>query len=163
MIKTQKLNFGLLNDLGCPKKPINHDKAMSFICDVILFESTGHGPKSKLGTQTCSFQDLPLHAPLELLFDCFCYLFYIISAMELLTWISDNPCRSINQRLGKKKGIEFIKGDEIKAHKIMSSIVVSNTFTLQFLPRQAQWPDVLTKALSADKVSSSHIQASCLH
>ncbi|KAI5324383.1 hypothetical protein L3X38_033456 [Prunus dulcis] len=33
----------------------------------------------------------------------------------------------------------------------MSSIVVSNALTLQFLPPQAQWPDVLTKALSADK------------
>ncbi|VVA34304.1 PREDICTED: ribonuclease [Prunus dulcis] len=37
----------------------------------------------------------------------------------------------------------------------MSSIVVSNALTLQFLPRQAQWPDVLTKALSADKVQNA--------
>lgn len=41
-------------------KPIRHGKMMSFTRGVIPFEMVGHGPKLKLGAQTCNLLVFPL-------------------------------------------------------------------------------------------------------
>lgn len=41
-VKTLKLDFGLVNYLGCQKKLIYHGKVMCFTCDTVPFKLTGH-------------------------------------------------------------------------------------------------------------------------
>ncbi|CAL9020872.1 unnamed protein product [Prunus brigantina] len=60
--KLYELDFGLVNDVECLKKPISHGITMSFTRDAILFESRVHGPNSEVRAKIYGLPDLSLHA-----------------------------------------------------------------------------------------------------